>query len=152
MKNFLLYICFVLAYFTATAQAPDAIEDTPDDKIVQKIEALYVAFITKEINLTPEEAQKFWPVHTQYVTELKAIQKETTTDELGKQQAILNVKKKYQASFIKVLGNDRCNNFYRKDGEFRKRMMDRIRQIRQKRLERERDGGGRRRGKALGTN
>jgi LAS superfamily LD-carboxypeptidase LdcB len=144
MKKFLLYICFVVACFTASAQAPEVIEDESNDKIAQKIEALYVAFITKEINLTPEEAQKFWPVHTQYAAELKAIHKETTTDELSKQQAVLNVKKKYQANFVKLLGNDRCNNFYRKDGEFRKRMMDRIRQMRQKRLERDRNGGGRR--------
>ncbi len=151
MKNFLLYICFLLACFTATAQAPDVMGDGQKDKIAQKIEALYVAFITKEMNLTPEEAQKFWPVHTQYAAELKAIQRETANDELAKQQAILNVKKKYQASFIKILGNDRCNNFYKKDGEFRKKMMDRIKQIKQKRLEREQNGG-RRKGNDEGTN
>ena len=29
---------------------------------VKKLQAMEMAFITKELNLTPDEAQKFWPV------------------------------------------------------------------------------------------
>lgn len=32
----------------------------------QKIDAQKVAFITDQLQLTPEEAQKFWPVYNQY--------------------------------------------------------------------------------------
>ena len=36
-----------------------------------KIEALKVAFITKRLNLSPEESQKFWPIYNQYEAEKK---------------------------------------------------------------------------------
>ncbi|MFN5439343.1 MAG: hypothetical protein ACK5AB_05480 [Bacteroidota bacterium] len=32
----------------------------------KKLQAMEMAFITKELNLTPDEAQKFWPVFNQY--------------------------------------------------------------------------------------
>ncbi len=34
-----------------------------------KIEALKIAFITKRLNLSPEESQKFWPIYDQYEAE-----------------------------------------------------------------------------------
>ena len=94
----------------------------------QKIEALYVAYITRELKLTESEAQKFWPVHAQYDAEIKAV---NTTDELARQEAQLKIKKKFQDRFSKIVGGQRTNDFYIKDGEFRKKMIDRLRQLRQ---------------------
>ena len=94
----------------------------------QKIQALYIAYITRELNLTETEAQKFWPVHAQYDAEIKAVKSD---NEIDRQQAELNVKKKFQDRFSKVLGAQRTNEFYIKDGEFRKKMIERLRQLRQ---------------------
>ncbi len=41
-----------------------------------KIEALRVAFITKELNLTSDESQKFWPVYNEYQDKMKVARKE----------------------------------------------------------------------------
>ena len=87
--------------------------------------------MTKQLNLTEDEAQKFWPIHTQYDNELKAV--ERNNNELERQQNALNVKKKYQDRFIKVLGADRTNEFFRNDAEFRKRMIERLKAIKEKR-------------------
>ncbi len=95
----------------------------------QKVQALYVAYITRELKLTEAEAQKFWPVHSQYDAEINAVK--NAEDELASQQAQLNIKKKYQDKFVKILGQQRTNDFYIKDTEFRKKMIDRLRQIRQ---------------------
>ncbi|RYY50233.1 MAG: hypothetical protein EOO06_04515 [Chitinophagaceae bacterium] len=97
----------------------------------QKIQALYVAYITQELKLTETEAQKFWPVHAQYDAEIKGVGADAS--ELDRQQAALNIKKKYQDRFSKILGAQRTNDFYVKDGEFRKKMIDRLRQLRQQR-------------------
>ncbi len=129
MKKFILYISFLLAIFSANAQ----VEEQPlNQKKEEKIKALYIAYISEQLKLSPDEAQKFWPLHTQYETDLKAINN-NTTNELDRQQAVLNVKKKYQAGFSKLLGNERSNNFYRQDGEFRKKLVERLKQIRQQR-------------------
>jgi hypothetical protein len=143
MKKFLLYISFILVGFTAAAQTQDAeADDQLNPKKEERIKALYVAYITRELNLTPDEAQKFWPVHAQYEAELKTINA-SATDELVKQQSVLNVKKKYQANFNKLLGADRCNNFYRQDAAFREKLRNRLKQMRQQRM----NNGGRPDGK-----
>lgn len=36
------------------------------DERNQKIQAMKVAFITEKINLSPKEAQQFWPVYNEY--------------------------------------------------------------------------------------
>jgi Skp family chaperone for outer membrane proteins len=99
----------------------------PENK-EQKIKALYVAYITQELKLTESEAQKFWPVHEQYDAEIRGV---SGSDELSRQQSALNIKKKYQDKFTKILGNERTNSFYVKDGEFRKKLVERLRNMRQ---------------------
>ncbi len=39
----------------------------------QKIEAMRVSFITTEMQLTPEEAEKFWPIYNEYREKVRAI-------------------------------------------------------------------------------
>ena len=126
MKTFLLAIAFLLGVMSPTFAQPGG-----GGNKSEKVEALYVAYMTKQLNLTEDEAQKFWPIHTQYDNELKAV--ERNNNELERQQNALNVKKKYQDRFIKVLGADRTNEFFRTDAEFRKRMIERLKAIKEKR-------------------
>ena len=129
MKNFILYISFVFAAFTTNAQA--VLEDVQvNQKKEEKIKALYIAYISQQLSLTPNEAEKFWPAHTQFEADLRAINR-GELNELDRQQAVLNVKKKYQNNFNKIIGKERSNNFYRQDAEFRKKMVDRLKQMRQ---------------------
>ncbi|HMJ46068.1 MAG TPA: hypothetical protein VK498_01975 [Ferruginibacter sp.] len=122
MKKLLLY----LTIFFTSIQFSSAQDD---GKKEDRIQALYVAYITQELKLSTDEAQKFWPLHAQFDSEIKTLR--TEMPELDRQQAALNIKKKYQESFVKILGAPRTNDFYRKDGEFRKKMIDRLRQMRQ---------------------
>lgn len=126
MKRFFLAaVVAISTLFTANAQDNQPKEENEGQK---KIEALYVAYITKELNLTTEEAQKFWPVHTQFTNELKSVKQDMP--ELEKQQTILNIKKKYQDNFNRILGNKRCERFFRMDGEFKRKLLERIRKQR----------------------
>lgn len=122
MKKIILFL-FLLAGLKAHAQEP---HNTNKE---QKIEALYIAYISRELNLTEEDAQKFWPVHSQYDKEIRTLKLEAS--ELDKQQAILNIKKKYQDRFSKILGPERTNEFFIKDGEFRKKLIERLKNMRQ---------------------
>jgi hypothetical protein len=134
MKKILLYLSFIFTALSINAQvAPAPVEEMeqPDPIRAQRIKALYVAYITQELNLTSDEAQKFWPIHAQYETELRAIKAEKK-DELDKQQSMLNVKKKYQPSFVKVVGADRCNNFFKLHDGFKRKMFDRLKELKQK--------------------
>lgn len=127
MKYLLLLFSIFLSSF-GVVQAQEQREPDPV-KREQKIKALYVAYISQELKLTEDEAQKFWPVHAQFDAEIRTVKFDIP--ELDRQQAVLNIKKKYQDKFVKILGNDRANDFFRKDAEFRKKLVERLKNMRQ---------------------
>lgn len=94
------------------------------------IEALKVAYLSKQLNLTAEEAQQFWPHYNAYGEELKKTRKENNDNELAFEEKALAVRKKYYAAFKKVLGTDeRANNVFKAEKNFngmvRKELMNR---------------------------
>lgn len=44
-----------------------------DGKLKERIKAQKTAFITSKLNLTNEEAQKFWPIYNEFETTLQSI-------------------------------------------------------------------------------
>ncbi len=87
----------------------------------RNVESLKIAYITRELTLSPEEAQKFWPIYNNYVEELKSIRKERKDDNdiLAIEENVLNIRKKYKPDFKKVLlGDDRVNKILTIDREF----------------------------------
>ncbi|WP_207495024.1 hypothetical protein [Aridibaculum aurantiacum] len=91
----------------------------PDDGR-NKAEAVQIAFLTKELGLTPDEAQKFWPVFNNYKQEIIATRRSTRNDEIELEEKVVNIRKKYKPEFKKVLGNDqRVNKLFQADKNFR---------------------------------
>ena len=122
MKKYILILTLLLGSFSmAFAQENQSGDDVTKQ---ERMKALYVAYVTKQLEFTPEEAQQFWPVHTQFENELKGIKPKLP--ELDKQQLILNIKKKYQDNFVKIIGTNRCDRFFRMRDEFSKKLRERI--------------------------
>jgi Skp family chaperone for outer membrane proteins len=86
-----------------------------------KLQSLEIAYLTKELNLSPEEAQRFWPVYNKYSAEMKQTlrSKENDPDVLDKQQKLLDIRKKYRSEFLKVLSPDRVNQVFTSEVKFR---------------------------------
>ena len=133
MKKFILYTIITFATNGLNAQVVDGAKADPGK--AEKIQALYAAYITQQLNLTPDEAQKFWPIHAQYDEEIRNINK-SGLQELEKEEATLKIKKKYAASFTKILGAQRSNKFNIHDKIFRDKIRDRLREMRQQRQNR----------------
>ena len=129
MKQILFYLFFSIAAMGNLYAQQQRPAMQPNENREQKIEALYIAYITRELNLTEDEAQKFWPVHAQFDKEIRELKMDNA--ELERQQQVLNIKKKYQDRFTKILGSTRTNDFFIKDGEFRKKLVERLRMMRQ---------------------
>ena len=122
MKKYILILTLLFGGFSlAFAQ-----DNQPGDDLArqERIKALYVAYVTQQLQLTPDEAQRFWPVHTQFETELKGVNKDLP--ELPKQQAFLDIKKKYQDNFVKIVGVNRCERFFRMSDEFKRKLRERV--------------------------
>lgn len=126
-----LYMILLLGCFTVAVKAQDAEPDLSDKK-QQDIQALKVAFISKELELTPDEAQKFWPVYNQYEKEVDDASR-NNADVIIKEQKVLDVKKKYQGQFGKILGPQRMNRMYGAEGRFRKLLIKALQRQQMKR-------------------
>jgi len=142
MKKF--YLLLVLVSITTFVKAQDEAVNT--EKKQQGIEALKVAFISRELDLTPDEAQKFWPVYNQYAKDLKNTIGRGN-DALDRDEKVLNLRKSYKDQFSNVLGQQRMNKMYNAEGRFRDLLIKSMRNQNQRpqnqRVDRGSGGGSR---------
>lgn len=84
------------------------------------IEAIQIAYLTRELSLSPDEAQKFWPIYNEYRDELLAVRKEVRDDEIMYEEKVVNIRKKYKTDFKKVLETDlRVNQVFLAEKSFK---------------------------------
>jgi len=134
MKKYILLPLLSLITGIAIAQGP------PDP---DKIEALRVAFLTKYLDLSTEEAQKFWPVYNTMQKEIEVIRtkeenlrngkkvEEMTDEELNKlinehfdnEQKLLDIKRKYLEEYKKVLPLKKVALLADAENAFRRELM-----------------------------
>lgn len=147
MKKYIILIAITigLANFTK-AQNPRAVNK-------EKIESLKVAFISEKLNLSVEEAQKFWPVYNKYnaeleksrkdfrgqmVDELKNIDQMSTSeadkalrDMIEFKSKELDITKQYTNEFKKVLSSQKVVKLFVAEQEFKKELLKMLRQKQQ---------------------
>ncbi|CAN5317914.1 hypothetical protein BH09BAC2_BH09BAC2_06440 [soil metagenome] len=103
-------------------------QDEEAAKKNEKIQALKVAFITQKLELSSEDAQKFWPVYSRYENDMKqAITTGGQGDVLARDEQLLNIRKKYRNEFSTVLGNQRVNTLFKTENDFRGILMRHLR-------------------------
>ena len=107
MKKYLLILTLFCSVQIFAQEAEPPQENLPEEKgNSQVIETLKTAYITKELNLTSEEAQKFWPVYNEYANEVKKVYSKFKDDVVALEEKKVVILKKYQENFKKILGND----------------------------------------------
>lgn len=110
MKQILIITIATMVSFLGISQ---------NGKMAANVQGLKIAYITKELNLTIDEAQKFWPVYYTYFDELKKSRIETKDEVLVFEEKMLGIKKKYSIEFKKILGTDeRANKVFLADRNF----------------------------------
>lgn len=141
MKSPAQYITFILFFF-ACVTTVSAQPDKNKQSMMKKIEALKVEFLTSKLDLSPSEAQQFWPVYNVYQKEIGSIFKErhkakeahkktgTPFDDLNYESRILEVKKKYKKDFQNVLPKEKVEALYNAEREFREELINNLRKRR----------------------
>lgn len=131
-------VALIAASFAVNAQ-PDS--KTGDGKAGDppNLMGLKLAFVTKQLSLSTDEAQKFWPVYYTYSAELKKTRQDQKGDVLAMEEGMLNVRKKYKTEFKKILTTDeRVNKALTVDRDFsnvvRKELMQRAKMKGMKRI------------------
>jgi hypothetical protein len=114
MKKIYLFIFSALFFFSARAQ-------TDQQHGLGRLEAYKIAYLTKKLNLTPQEAQQFWPIYNKYQDEIRSARADMKTnreDEIVLEEKMLNIRKKYNSEFSKALNPEKVNTLYKSEKEF----------------------------------
>lgn len=102
----------------------------PSPQQEERMKALEVAFISRKLQLTTEEAQKFWPVFNEYKRDMQQVMQQQlnqpTRDLVDNEQKMLDVRKKYRERFSGVIGQSRMNQFFKAEHEFRGVLLNRL--------------------------
>ena len=131
-KYFLSLFLFFHGYFCLSQQPP--VEDDAN-----RVEVVKMAYITRELNLTPQEAQNFWPVYNNYENEIKQARNQYPNDEVAFEKKVVEIKERYQKNFKKVLGgnNQRLNKVYTTDKQFNNTLRNELKTRQQNRKQTE---------------
>ncbi|MBA4168676.1 MAG: hypothetical protein H0X41_14215 [Chitinophagaceae bacterium] len=128
----------IIASLLTILASPTRAQDDNDQK-GGRIEALKIAYITKKLNLSPTEAQKFWPIYNNYASEIKGArmeQRKNKGSELEAEDKILNIRKKYSTEFSHAISNEKINTFFRSEKEFGNYVQKELQQRRELRQQR----------------
>jgi len=122
--------------------------------IREKIKAQRAAFITDRLNLSAEEATKFWPVYNQFSKELEEVKKQQNElrkstndklavmsdkeidkaleDELSAQQKSIDLQRKYIVELKKTIPSRKVAMLYKAERDFKITLLKRMRDAGQK--------------------
>lgn len=138
MKS-LITLLLTLAFGVTIAQ---------NKKALEKIEAAKIALISKRLELSPEQAEKFWPLYNQYTKQRKEARSEfdiarkqfdaeNATEEEYKRlldigqkvkERQLGLEQQYSDRLLKVISNRQMLNLRKAEGDFRRMLLERMRE------------------------
>ncbi len=94
----------------------------------KKIEAARDKFLSQQLDLTDDEADKFWPLYHQYQEELKAIRilkrlngksaSGSPEKELYYDNQMLTTKRRYLDEFLKIIPSSKISILYKSEQAF----------------------------------
>jgi len=148
MKKTLLTLVLGLVVSVAFAQ-----DKTP----MQKIEAARIALITERLELSPEQAEKFWPIYREYADQRKALMSEmknirneaarqNISEEEGRRlmdmahqlkEKELNLDQQYSDRLMNVISARQMMSLRKAEEDFRKMLLRQIERRQEQRMTRE---------------
>ena len=147
MKRIIAFTVILMVTATTTVNAQHGDKDHKNKW--EKFRAEKISFLTNELDLTPEEAQKFWPVYNQLENERWEAQKQRremeeqvreaqetmsdrkivqlTRDYAGSMQKEANMLVEYNEKFLEILPPGKVLKLYKAENEFRFQMIKKFR-------------------------
>jgi len=135
MKKIILILLMALGV-SVVSVAQD--EDGGEKPNGGRIEALKIAYLTKKLNLSTEEAQRFWPIYNQYMSEVRKTRidaRQNKEGEIPTEEKLLNIRKKYNGEFNKALSSEKVNTFFKAEKEFGTVLQKELMERRMQRME-----------------
>lgn len=135
MKKLLLIVTFFTTLAgAALSQDGEAEKKNPGGRV----EALKIAYLTQKLNLSTDEAQKFWPIYNKYAAEIRKVRTDgraNKENEIDIEEKLLTIRKKYNTEFTKALSPEKVNAFFKAEKEFGSVLQKELMERRQQRQE-----------------
>ena len=131
MKKVLCLFIFTLSVFVVQAQEQPMngrnMQPPPpramNKEQRERLELFSIQFITKKLNLTPAEAEKFWPVYNEQKAASRNLMQTAKEDEIAFQEAMLVIRKKFKKDLMPILKTEeRVNLALKVDRDLLNRM------------------------------
>ena len=141
MKKILCLFGFIVTVFVAQAQGRtmygqkrppmrerQGMEMPPPPRPMTKeqrerLESFRIQFITKKLDLSPAEAEKFWPVYNEQREASRNLMQTAKEDEIAFQEAMLVIRKKFKKDLMPILKTEeRVNLALKVDRELLNKM------------------------------
>ena len=141
MKKILCLFGFIVTVFVAQAQGRtmygqkrppmrerQGMEMPPPPRPMTKeqrerLESFRIQFITKKLDLSPAEAEKFWPVYNEQREASRNLMQTAKEDEIAFQEAMLVIRKKFKKDLMPILkSEERVNLALKVDRELLNKM------------------------------
>jgi Holliday junction resolvasome RuvABC DNA-binding subunit len=147
----LLLLLSCPAWAQEDSDGDDVQQRSQNATIRERIQAARVAYITEQLALTPEEAEKFWPIYREFTDKRKQTEKELrharknpaadkTAEENDKalvelgfkvKQQQLDLEKEYSEKLLKVIPAQKVRMLPEVEHKFRQLVLEQIKQRRQ---------------------
>ena len=143
MKRFILLLVFCALTFAGTSAF--AQESRSPQEHRERVESAKIAYLTDKMNLTTEQAQKFWPLYNEYEAKRRELLKtyrsgyKENVEDLSEQEAKarietmfttrereLALEKEYAGKYMRVISNIQLVKLYRGEREFTKLLLKRL--------------------------
>jgi len=110
----------------------------PNAPGLQRLQNIKEAFLKKRLSLTTDEAQQFWPLYRQYQDEMVNVRRlkrlnnsdaqangsEQVKKDLEYESQLVNLKKRYNDEFLKILPAEKVSLLYKSEREFNDEMIN----------------------------
>ncbi|HRH62802.1 MAG TPA: hypothetical protein PLI68_05695 [Bacteroidia bacterium] len=148
MKKIQLLLPTLLLVSSIALAQPGQVDKMNKGERKEKVEAMKIAYLTNKLELTPTEAQQFWPVFNEFEAKIQAIRQnrrkdsregqdnldqlsdkevETLIDsEVAFRQKELDVMKEYHSKFKAVLPIRKVAKLYRAQEDFKRELLKKI--------------------------
>jgi hypothetical protein len=116
----LFSVLVIFCWLTLPVHSQPGPGPEPQGPAEGRIETMKINFITRRLTLTPQEAQRFWPIYRFYAAEKRQANMVYRHDgnELERQETMLNIRKKYSVEFLRAFSPGKINDFFRAENEF----------------------------------
>ena len=111
MKVTLSVVFFVCLFSLASAQNGQM----PGNNV----QGIKIAYMTRQLKLSSDEAEKFWPIYYDYGDDLNDARKQLKDNIVALDERVAGIRKKYYGEFKKILGTDeRANAVFLAERDF----------------------------------